>query len=106
MEDGAYCAAAWAGGQKQIDIARSMGMKHSSAVCVAIGKFLDEWSGQRVRHMELLECYEQEPWEVARGLRPIHKTVQVCGDDRKRLVAQALARFSAERRSLMLASVT
>jgi hypothetical protein len=89
MEDGAYCAAAWAGGQKQIDIARSMGMKHSSTVCLAIGKFVDEWSGTLVRSASL-DLYPNRR-SLGRG--------QICDRERKALVPLALVRFIAARQA-------
>lgn len=46
--DAAYCAAAWASGQTQKSLAATFGYKHSAPVCIAIGVFLDKYSGRNV----------------------------------------------------------
>jgi hypothetical protein len=49
-EDAAYAAAAWASGVKQLEIARQFGKRTPAPVCIAIGQFLDRYSGFRVRY--------------------------------------------------------
>ena len=49
MEDAAYCAAAWASGETQKSLGETLGCRNTK-VCIAIGDFLDAFSGQRVTY--------------------------------------------------------
>jgi hypothetical protein len=49
-EDAAYAAAAWASGLTQRQIARQFGKRTSASICIAIGQFLDHYSGVQVRY--------------------------------------------------------
>lgn len=48
MEDAAHCAAAWASGEKQISLAETYGFPTSSQVHLAIRRFLQTFSGNKV----------------------------------------------------------
>jgi len=72
--DAAYCAAAWASGEKQRSLALTLGYNTAGIVSLAIAKFLDKYSGlpRRMGFPELT------------------------GDERKTLVPAALEQFKAQ----------
>ncbi len=59
-QDAAYCAAAWAGGTSQKELARQFGYKTAAPVCVAIERFVSKYGSSarpeyRVKHGTVLE---------------------------------------------------
>lgn len=89
MEDAAYCAAAWASGTRQKDLAALFGLKRSPSICVAIRQFLNAYADQTAM-----------PTHWQRGIHPTGDWLRagcVYGDARKALVAGALRAFQRSR---------
>ena len=83
MEDAAYCAAAWASGETQKSLGETLGCRNTK-VCIAIGDFLDAFSGQMV-------TYSTGPFSPS-GL---------VFEDRKALVPLAISRYRRWREEKM-----
>jgi hypothetical protein len=76
-EDAAFAAAQWASGVTQRDIGRMFKNANESTVCLWISRFIEKYHD---------DC-PKTPWN----------SLNVYGNDRKRLVKQALASFVAAR---------
>lgn len=85
MTDAAYCAAAWASGTKQKDLAGLFGLKTPVQICLAIREFLN--------------TYASPDAMAAHWQRRVHPTGDrlrdsfIYGNERKALIPGALARF-------------
>jgi len=90
MTDAAYCAAAWASGTKQKDLAALFGFKQSPPVCVAIREFLNAYAEPAA----MAEHWQRRVHPTGDRLRDSF----IYGNERKALIPGALARFRQARR--------
>jgi hypothetical protein len=90
MEDAAYCAAAWASGEKQKDLAVLFGFKSPVPICVAIRAFLNAYASPEA--MALLGVHR---WAPPTGDILFDRLIY--GDERKSLVPGALRAFQRSR---------
>jgi hypothetical protein len=87
-EDAAYCAAAWASGEKQKSLAATFGLK-TPTICLAIRAFLNAYAAP-----DALQMAGYQPKERSGDIlydRCIY------GDERKSLVPGALRAFQRSR---------
>jgi hypothetical protein len=90
MEDAAYCAAAWASGEKQKSLAATFGMKSPVMICLAIREFLAVYADPAAI----------PPPPVCAWLPPTGNTMidaRIYGPERKALVPYALRAFQRSR---------
>jgi hypothetical protein len=88
-EDAAYCAAAWASGEKQKDLAPLFGLKTTTPISLAIRAFLNAYVAP-----DALQATRYRP-DTNRGDLMFDRCIY--GDERKSLVPGALRAFQRSR---------
>lgn len=89
MADAAYCAAAWASGEKQKDLAVQFGLK-TPEICLAIRAFLNAYASPDA--MAMLGVHQ---WTRPTGDLLFDRLIY--GNERKSLVPGALQAFQRSR---------
>lgn len=90
MTDAAYCAAAWASGTKQKDLAGLFGLKTPVQICLAIREFLNTYASP-----DVMATLGNHRWAPPTGDVLFDRLIY--GNERKALIPGALARFRQAR---------
>ncbi len=103
-EDAAYCAAAWASGMSQKELAQIFGFKRPPSISAAIHRFVNWYfpsvNCPRRYPSETMENYEERDGKLV-WLERERPTWHHYGDDRKKLIPLAVEEFVYQRNKVI-----